>query len=153
MMTVPAWSQSTEESSRSGWATYIFVSSSMPRTSLVQLGHDAMVSGATLVLAGFTGTAGDIQAVQRFVADIDKACCGERRVNWIIDPKLFDRYKVHAVPAFVAGHGTGADTGDFSMVYGDMTLGNALKFFTQESHLEGVRQYAAELYKRSFSSP
>jgi type-F conjugative transfer system pilin assembly protein TrbC len=145
-------------SMRAGWSTYIFVATGMPRESLVALAREASASGAVLVFRGFALPAGagpgtapiNLQALQSLVADVDAACCQGKKVAWMVDPKLFDRYRVTAVPSFCVAWGEGGGAQDFSLVSGDMALANALKFMTQQSALPGIRKRAAALYLDSF---
>jgi hypothetical protein len=68
----------------------------------------------------------------------------------MVDPKLYDRYRVKAVPAFALAMGTGDNPSDYSVVSGDMALGNALKFFAKESALPAVRAQAARVYAKTY---
>ncbi|HSY28889.1 MAG TPA: TrbC family F-type conjugative pilus assembly protein [Burkholderiaceae bacterium] len=145
------------DSIRADWKTYIFVSSTMPHESLVQLAYDSGQSGAVLVLNGFSGIAlgapVNIQVMQKFVGEINAACCKtSKRPGWIIDPKLFERYHVTSVPSFVIAFGDTNRINDYSLVVGDMTLANALKFFAQESKLYGVRERATSVYNKTYGS-
>src|SRR5450631_2636811 len=86
--------QSMLQSMRTGWTTYIFVSTLTPRTSLVELAREASQAGAVLVFRGFgatgrdEGTPVDLQAMQRRIAEIDEECCKGRKVAWVVDPRL-----------------------------------------------------------------
>jgi conjugal transfer pilus assembly protein TrbC len=146
--------QGMVDSIRTGWSTYIFVSTTMPRLALVDLAREASQARATLVLRGFATPPGqpvDLPAMQRLIAEIDAACCDKRPVAWMVDPKLFDRYRIRAVPSFVLADGTGADPRSYSLVTGDMALANALKFFAQTSALPAVRDRAAALYALAYA--
>ena len=151
-----AHAQAMLQSIRTGWSTFIFVSTDMPRETLVSLAQEASLAGATLVFRGFAvadGAAGrpiDLPALQMRIADIDAQCCHGRKVAWMVDPKLFDRYSVSAAPSFCLAWGEGNAAQDFSLVSGDMALANALKFMTQESALPGIRKRAAALYDSAF---
>jgi conjugal transfer pilus assembly protein TrbC len=147
-----ASAQSMVESIRAGWATYIFVSTSMPERDLVDLAREASQANATLVFRGFapnSSNAINLQALQSLVAEIDQRCCSGKPVSWMVDPRLFERYRVQAVPAFVLAFGAGGPT-EYSLVTGDMALANALKFFTQTSALPGVRAQAASVYAQAY---
>ena len=154
---------------RQGWRTFIFVSTHMPRQSLVELAREAASSGAVLVLRGFdvqtaAQTASqaiqpiapiDLARTQRLAADIAAACCaGRQPPHWIVDPQSFERYRVNAVPTFVlAWPGTAGPAADerlYASVTGDMALANALKFFAQQSKLPALRARAKELYGQAF---
>ncbi len=71
----------------------IFVSSSIPQSSLKDLMIQAKKSGAILV---FRGMVGSIKKTAAFLAKISKD-----NVSAIIDPRLFDIFKVEVVPTFV----------------------------------------------------
>jgi len=73
----------------------VFVSLGMPEASLRRLVADAETAGALLVLRGLKE-----RSLQTTVATI-KGLMGERRVEWRVDPKLFDTFAVQAVPTLV----------------------------------------------------
>ena len=157
---------------RQGWRTFIFVSTHMPRQSLVELARDAASSGAVFVLRGFDvqttaevarapESVGqpilpiDLARTQRLAADIAAACCaGRQPPHWIVDPQSFERYRVSAVPTFVlawpGAAGQAADERLYTSVTGDMALANALKFIAQQSKLPALRVRAKELYGQAF---
>ena len=151
-----ARAQSMLESLRAGWSTYVFVSTSMPRTAIVDLARESSRAHATLVFRGFPqadGAAGrpvDFQALELFVARINAECCKGSNASWMVDPRLYDRYGVRAVPSFVVAWGESAKPQDFSRVDGDMALANALKFFAQQSAIPGIRSRAADVYSSAF---
>jgi len=132
-----------------GLSSYIFVSSSLSETTLINLARDASKTGMTLVLnADFTTGAGAREETRRRVAMIDEACCGRRSVSWMINPILFDRYKIRAVPTFVIARGESADPSDYSKVSGEMSVANALKFFYQGSQIPVIKQKSGEIYQK-----
>lgn len=148
---------SMADSMRAGWSTLIFVSTATPRASLVELAREASRAGAVLVFRGFAqeasqgqGTAVDLQGLQAFVAEIDAQCCKGSKVTWIVDPRLFDRYKVRTAPTFVVAWGDAARPQDYSLITGDMALANALKSMAQQSALPGIRKRAAAVYTQAF---
>jgi len=73
----------------------IFVSLGMPEASLQRLVADAARARATLVLRGVLG--GSLKASRNRMAQL----VGEHRVVWQIDPSLFKRFAVTAVPTYV----------------------------------------------------
>ena len=138
------------------WATYIFVSTAMPRHALVELAREASLVGATLVLRGFAPTLGkpvDFSGPQTTIAEINRQCCRDRGPGWIVDPRLYERYRVQAVPAFVIARGEGSTPEDYSLVTGDMALANALKFIAQNSRLPAMRTQAAQIYAKFGGQP
>ena len=71
----------------------IFVSSSIPKSSLKDLMIQAKESGGILV---FRGAIGSIKNTAQFLAEISK-----ENVSAIIDPRLFDIFQVKLVPTFI----------------------------------------------------
>lgn len=128
---------------------YVFVSEQVSDTALIPLARDAQRAGLTLVVNGFWG---DINATRQRVARINEACCGQNGARWQINPMLFQRYRVTAVPSFVLTVGPGDAPGDFSKVTGEMSVANALKFFAQQSKVPAVRRLAASTYTRAFAA-
>lgn len=128
---------------------YLFVSEQVSDTALIPLARDAQRAGLTLVLNGFWG---DINLTRQRVARINDACCGKNGARWQINPLLFQRYQVTAVPSFVLSVGPGARPEDFSRVTGEMSVANALKTFAQQSTLPAVRRFAAMTYTKAFAT-
>lgn len=77
----------------------VFVTLNMPRPSLHRLVDQAERSGATLVLRGLHA-----QSMRKTVLALGELI-GQRRVNWVIDPKAFERYAVTRAPTFVVDLG------------------------------------------------
>ena len=77
----------------------VFVTLTMPRPSLQRLVDQAERSGATLVLRGLHA-----QSMRKTVLALGELI-GQRRVNWVIDPKAFERYAVTRAPTFVVDLG------------------------------------------------
>lgn len=71
----------------------IFVSSSIPKSSLKDLMIQAKQAGGILV---FRGIIGSLRNTQEFLAEVSK-----NNVSAIIDPRLFDIFQVNLVPTFV----------------------------------------------------
>lgn len=157
---------------RSGWQTYIFVSSRMPRRSLVELTREETLANAVLVLRGFDvrdGDPVDLVAAQRWIAELQAECCGTpaargngagttgnggkvafTAARWIVDPHLFERFHVQAAPTFVLAWPGADPERDAVRVEGDMALANALKFFAQRSRSPNLRLAAAQIYAKSY---
>jgi conjugal transfer pilus assembly protein TrbC len=149
-----AHAQSLFESMRESGAAgqpggYVFVSEKLSDTTLIPLARDAQRTGFTLVLNGFWG---DLDATRRRIAQINDACCGRNGARWQINPLLYQRFQVDAVPSFVLAVGPGSAAGDFSKVTGEMGVANALKFFAQQSKLDAVRRAASSTYTRAFAN-
>lgn len=149
----PLHAQNLFESMRSGAAEkpggYVFVSDRVTDTALIPLARDARAAGFTIVINGFWG---DLNATRQRVARINEACCGKNGAHWQINPVLFQRYQVTAVPSFVISVGPGDAPADFSKVAGEMSVANALKFFTQQSRVPAVRNAAQAAYTRAFAT-
>lgn len=73
----------------------VFVSLGMPRPSLERLVADAERVKATLVLRGVQNRS--VTKTAQTIAEL----IGKRTVSWQIDPALFTRFEVRAVPTFV----------------------------------------------------
>ena len=150
---MPAHAQTLFDSMRSDAAErpggYLFVSERVSDTALIPLARDARLAGFTIVLNGFWG---DLNATRERVARINEACCGKNGARWQINPMLFQRYQVTAVPSFVIAVGPGEAPADFSKVTGEMSIANALKFFAQQSRVPAVRQAAQAVYTRAFAT-
>lgn len=149
----PLHGQSLFESMRTGTAEqpggYLFVSEHVSDTALIPLARDARAAGFTIVINGFWG---DLNATRQRVARINEACCNKSGAHWQINPMLFRRYQVTAVPSFVISVGPGDAPADFSKVTGEMSVGNALKYFAQQSRVPAVRQVARDAYARAFAT-
>lgn len=144
--------ESLMETVSAKWNTYIFVSTRMPRQEVIALARQASQAQAVLVLNGFGGDDATLLSTQRYIAGINATCCGKYPAGWLIDPVIAQRYHVNAVPAFAIAQGQSADPGEYSVVTGDMGLSQALRFFAQQSRLPSARQYATDLYYRSFGN-
>lgn len=155
--------QDLEHSMRHPWTLYVFVSTGMPHQTLVDLAREAGQAHAAVVFRGFPGGQFDVQAEQRFVAQLNAECCDVRPAvggvaalkaasvpAWSIDPALYRRFGVDLVPTFVlAANGASGDQ-TFSKVAGDMALANALKYFAQKSAISPIRQQAAAIYQSTY---
>lgn len=128
------------------WNTFIFISTQMPRQSLLELSREASQAHAVIVLTGFGGPGNTLTSTQKFAADVNAICCGKQPARWIIDPNLTKRYGVTAAPTFVVGHGSSDNPGEFSKVSGEMSLAQALKFIAQDSRLVSASEYAKRVY-------
>ena len=131
------------------WTTLIFVSTKMPRESLVTLARQAKRTRATLVLNGFQAGHVGMGDAQQWVGQLNLDCCGPSGgAAFEIDPKKFQQYAIKSVPAFVITPFTDAPAGQWSKVSGDMDLGNAFKFFATQSQLKNAREYAEIAYQK-----
>jgi conjugal transfer pilus assembly protein TrbC len=110
----------------------IFISASVPRESLRKLARQAAYANAPLILRGFIE--GNLDATARFMGDI--LGNEEPRAHALIDPRLFDRFDVKQVPAFVlvpggacvAGvHACPKATPAYVHIAGDVTLDYVLE--------------------------
>jgi len=78
-----------------GAGLLVFVSFSLPRTTLQALVDQAEQTGATLVLRGVRH-----RSLHKTMLEV-RELIGERRVAWVIDPTAFERFDVAVVPSFV----------------------------------------------------
>lgn len=146
----PSQADGLADQIKAPWSLLVFVSTSMPRQQVVSLARQAVLTRATLVLAGFPKWDPTPAGARAWVAQINDECCKDRGASWMVDPKLFKSYSVLQVPAFVLTKGGEPSPASFSKVSGDMDIGNALKFFNQESRLEPIRIEAERRYNHSF---
>ena len=146
----PSLAGSLADQIKAPWSFLIFVSSGMPKQQIVSLARQAVQSKATLVLSGFPRWEPTPVGVRKWVAQVNDDCCSGQGPSWVIDPKLFASYKVQQVPTFVLTKGGDPSDDSFSKVSGDMDIGNALKFFNQESRLDPIRKEAERRYNYSF---
>jgi conjugal transfer pilus assembly protein TrbC len=111
---------------------YIFVSFSMPKTSLNSLAREAERVGGTLVIRGLHEN-----SMRKTSLKIQEVI-GDSKAGWQIDPPAFTRYEVDIVPAFVllkAGSGlTRCKDGkcekapiEYAMVVGDVPMEYAME--------------------------
>ncbi len=153
LVTFAATAQSLAESFKpSTWATYVFVSTAMPKNLLMQLAREASITKSTLVLRGFDQKTGSLNSAKEFVAEINATCCGNNPPSWTIHPKLYETFGVKFTPAFVLAKGNNFSASDFVLISGDIGLPNALKFFAQRSANFEIRSKASEIYTKSFST-
>jgi conjugal transfer pilus assembly protein TrbC len=132
------------------WNTFIFVSTKMPRQSLVELAREASQAQAVIVLTGFGGSADTLVATQAFAAEINNICCQQKPARWIVDPVLTRRYQVNAAPTFVVGHGKSDNPNEFSKVAGEFSLAQALKLIAQGSRVAPAIDYAKRVYTATY---
>jgi conjugal transfer pilus assembly protein TrbC len=111
----------------------IFISLSMPAESLNRLVDQAIRFNAPLVIRG---TINDSLAAT--VAKVT-ALLNNREAEIQIDPRLFTRFQIASVPAFVA---ISPETGKSGTVLGDVTAAYALE--TMERAMPGVASYAKQ---------
>jgi type-F conjugative transfer system pilin assembly protein TrbC len=127
---------------------YIFVSSKMPDAFLISIAAEASKAGMALVLNGYqTPGPHGLEITTRRIVEINEACCGERGATWMINPMLYERYKVASIPAFVIAQSESADPASFSKVGGEMSVINALKFIYQNSQIPSIKKKAGEIYR------
>lgn len=113
----------------------LFASLRMPKASLDRLIDDASRLRAPIVLRGLVD--GSLGATRRRIAE----AMGQRRVAWQIDPTLFSRFDVSAVPALVLVDPAQpipvecktdqCRAGGFAKVAGDVTVEYALRFIAE----------------------
>lgn len=148
------WAQSLADAMKpSTWNTYIFVSTKMPRESLVALAKESIQAKATLVFNGYSEGPNGLSEWRKYVDGINTSCCKNQPVSWMIHPKLFERYTIKTSPTFVLAYGEDRNPNTFVSVSGDMNLANALKFFAQESKVPALSRQAASLYGKVYATP
>lgn len=143
--------QSMAESIRQPWQAYVFVSTQMPRESLVHLAREVADTSVVLVLNGFGAQGWNMASTERFIREINERCCSGKRVTWQINPKLFQTFRIRSAPTFALARAGVTDPSGYSLVAGDMSLANALKFMAQESQEQAIRLEAAKQYRHLFA--
>ncbi|SNB45432.1 type-F conjugative transfer system pilin assembly protein TrbC [Geobacter sp. DSM 9736] len=148
---------------------YLFVSSSMPITTLRNYASSIAVmkdARVMMVMRGFVGGMSKIQPTLDFVSNVlqeDVSCtfsngeCRMRQVNLVVDPLLFRRYAIDRVPAVVFAQGVKSgdaalSEGDTNVsaaytVYGDASLEYILEMISREagaSSLHAVIKHAQQ---------
>ncbi|MDX8377470.1 MAG: type-F conjugative transfer system pilin assembly protein TrbC [Mariprofundales bacterium] len=95
----------------------IFVSLSMPKQSLKRLAKDAGLLGVPLLLRGLAEEDGkpSFKATAKIAAELEL----QKGQGFAIDPKLFEKYSINSVPAFVITNNNQqiAVAGDVSIIY------------------------------------
>lgn len=121
----------------------IFVSSSIPQQSLKDLMFQARKTGAVLVFRGFIG---NLRNTAEFMQRLTKD-----NVSAIIDPRLFDMFKIERVPTFVVvpndiqgcEGSTCSVTPQHDRIAGNVTLNFALE---QIANGKGISKSVAQQY-------
>lgn len=133
---------------------YIFVSSSVPKDTLRNYARDIDRLGQprmSIVMRGFVGGMTKVRPTLEFLRGVlfkNENCvsdeCEAYQAPIIIDPLLFRRYGIEAVPAIVYAKGVtdltisekikeGGEPGDYYMLYGDAALDGALELIDREA--------------------
>ena len=126
-----------EQQDRSAGGLMVFVSLGMPLASLQTLIVDAERSKALLVLRGVVD--GSLRKTTERISSL----VGDRKVAWNIDPALFNRFTIGAVPTTVlidprrpvlvdCGDGARCQGSAFAKVAGDVTIEHALRTIAAE---------------------
>ena len=140
--------QQTKPLGQKGGGVLVFVSMSMPPAVLRELGRQAAIGGATLVLRGFTAdpaqptqTVGISSTTARLgkLMNVSQSTSPGTVPQWTIDPDAFKNFGIKQVPAFVVAEQTGDDVTcdankticdnawNAAVVYGDMSLAEAMQ--------------------------
>lgn len=111
----------------------IFVSTSIPKATLVKLGEQAKTAGGILVMRGVKGGLQQKNALAVMASELQPVAA--TGVDIQIHPELFTRYNVSAVPTFVLARevtdcGTDACAARMTSLAGDVSLDFALERFT-----------------------
>ncbi|OYV01581.1 MAG: type-F conjugative transfer system pilin assembly protein TrbC [Burkholderiales bacterium PBB5] len=124
-----------EAEDRQASGMLVFVSLGMPKASLQRLVADAERARATLILRGARNLS--IKQTTAAITEVMK----EARTAWQIDPSLFKRFEVQAVPTYVlidparpvlvACGQTQCQQAAFSKVSGDVSMAYALATIEQ----------------------
>lgn len=160
--------QKTPPVGQKGGGVMVFVSMSMPPAVLKELGRQAAIGGATLVLRGFTAdpnqpttTVGISSTTARLarMMDVSNTSPAGSVPQWVIDPDAFKNFGIKQVPAFVVAEQTGEDitcdanktmcdnSWNAAVVYGDMSLADAMQRISRTKQPELVKMAKITLSK------
>lgn len=140
---------------------YIFISSSVPKETLRNYAGDLDSLGQprmSIVMRGFVGGMTKVRPTLKFLREVlfkDENCysdkCEAYRAPVLIDPLLFRRYGIEAVPAIVYARGVkGVDstvsegvkeeveTKEHYILYGDAALEGALEVLNNEARVRSL---------------
>lgn len=140
---------------------YIFISSSVPKETLRNYARDLDALGQprmSIVMRGFVGGMTKVRPTLEFLRGVlfkDETCdydkCEAYRAPALIDPLLFRRYGIEAVPAIVYARGVKgvdstvsegvkevAETGDYYILYGDAVLDGALEVLNSVARVRSL---------------
>lgn len=169
----PQSSQATDEEVKTGIRSddrlYLFVSKSVPLPTLRRYAEALEETpGAVMLVRGFVEGGTRIRPTLEFIASIlrkDANCrgaeCEMRRVAVQVDPVLFRRYGIQAVPAVAVVEGLVTDgscsegnqdvvsVGAHQVVYGDAPVSTLLEQLSKES-VGAVARYRVFFEKRGF---
>ena len=150
---------------------YVFISSSMPVSTLKNYAGDIHVLGdpnISLVMRGFVNGMKYIAPTADFVKSIisdDPDCipteeneCQAFNTSIVIDPLLFRRYEITAVPAIVYARGIeimdsqgsegkeeNAKLSEAYLLYGDISLGYALEQIYKKTNYQKINKIIKKL--------
>ena len=149
---------------------YIFVSSSMPESTLRNYARDIERSGdpnIVMVMRGFVGGMRLFGPSKEFIGRMllkDPGCesnCSSYNASVVIDPNLYRRFRPEVVPAVVYARGVKPSDPDRSegdptnvkkpsdnswlMLYGDASLGYMFKRINEQAHSPALGALAAAL--------
>lgn len=133
---------------------YIFVSSSVPKDTLRNYAKDIDRLGQprmSIVMRGFVGGMTKVRPTLEFLRGVlfkDENCdsdkCEAYRAPVLVDPLLFRRYGIEAVPAIVYSKGgrgmpvvneevKEGEAGEYYVLFGDAAIDGALEFINREA--------------------
>jgi type-F conjugative transfer system pilin assembly protein TrbC len=153
---------------RSSERIYLFVSSSVPMTTLRNYAVDlARLAdpNMSMVMRGMIGGMKTVRPTTEFVSRVivkDTNCkvfqerCDAYQVNFMIDPLLFRKYRITQVPALVyvprtnvierdRSEGLTEAEGEFYVLYGDASLEYLLETLRRETKSRSLQKAAAAL--------
>lgn len=130
-----------KKNSNNYYPLMIFVSASIPRESLKDLMVQAKQSGGVLV---FRGMIGSLQETVDFLTKISA-----ENISAIIDPRLFDLFKIDVVPTFVVVSSVHQDCSDnqcfvtpaHDRLVGNVTLQYALEQMVGGGDVQNIAAY------------
>ncbi|MFP1132886.1 type-F conjugative transfer system pilin assembly protein TrbC [Asticcacaulis sp. W401b] len=135
---------------------YVAVSLSMPREALRHLSADAQKAGAVMVIRGFVG--GSFKATRQILL---KTFTEEEAAGVLIDPRVFQQYRIDRVPTFIAADAPVSSCEDgglecirsdvpFDAVRGNIPLATALQLLAEKGE---AAPRAARIAAKRLESP
>lgn len=118
------------QNERASGQVFIFISSSMPQTSLIQWFNQAEKIHASLIIRGFVNNS--LPQTKKWVEQLTAQ--NNKKGGVEIDPRMFDRYHIEEVPAVVVTNNASycpptmsCMPPGFDVVYGNVSLPSALR--------------------------
>lgn len=118
-------------------STHIFISFSIPKTSIAQWLEQAEKSNAVVHLRGFVNN-----SFKQTVMAAEGLVKKDNHGGFLIDPKMFEQYKIEKVPAVVFVE----DDQNHTVIYGDVGLKAAAEIAMTRSDSKVAKEVLSSLH-------